>query len=93
MKPDAPLLHDDMFTAGRRAGAEQAVQHRQADGVRRSATSRPASREADVVVEARYTTQPVHQGYIEPHAAVASYGADGQCDGLELHQGQFMVRA
>ena len=29
MAPDAPILHDDLFTAGVIAGADQAVQHRQ----------------------------------------------------------------
>ena len=43
------------------------------------AMSRPASSEAEVIVEGRYTTEPVHQAYIEPHACLCSYGADGQC--------------
>ena len=34
MAPDAPLLHDDLFTAGLDAAADRAVQHRQADHVR-----------------------------------------------------------
>ena len=29
-------------------------------------------KEADVIVEGRYTTQPVHQAYIEPHACLAT---------------------
>ena len=48
--------------------------------------------EADVVVEGRYVTQAVHQGYIEPHACVASWAADGQCNVWSSSQGQFMVR-
>ncbi len=49
--------------------------------------------EAEVVVERRYTTQPVHQGYIEPHACLVSVGPDGQCTIWSSSQGQFMVRA
>src|SRR6185436_20176619 len=35
-------------------------------------------REAEVVIERRYTTKPVHQAYIEPHACVVSVAPDGQ---------------
>jgi CO/xanthine dehydrogenase Mo-binding subunit len=45
------------------------------------------------VVEGRYATQPVHQAYIEPHACVASWNADGQSHVWTSSQGQFMVRA
>ena len=34
--------------------------------------------EADVIVEREFRTPMVHQGYIEPHACVARYGADGR---------------
>ena len=94
MEPDAPLLHDDMFTAGRRADAEQ-----------RRPTSPSAVhfglgdieagfRDAEVVVEGRYTTQPVHQAYIEPHATRgAATAPTGRCLVWSRSQGQFMVRS
>jgi CO/xanthine dehydrogenase Mo-binding subunit len=50
-------------------------------------------KEADLIVERRYTTQPVHQGYIEPHACLVSVGADGQTTIFSSSQGQFMVRS
>ncbi|MDO8750562.1 MAG: xanthine dehydrogenase family protein molybdopterin-binding subunit [Dehalococcoidia bacterium] len=34
-------------------------------------------RQADVVVEREFHTRPVHQGYIEPHAATAHWNNDG----------------
>ncbi|NNF16773.1 MAG: molybdopterin-dependent oxidoreductase, partial [Gammaproteobacteria bacterium] len=34
--------------------------------------------EADVIVERSYKTEQTHQGYIEPHACLASMGPDGQ---------------
>ena len=46
----------------------------------------------EVVVEGRYTTKAVHQGYIEPHACVASMSADGQGYVWRSSQGHFMVR-
>ena len=36
--------------------------------------------QADVIVERSFTTKPVHQGYIEPHACIASVSEDGQAD-------------
>ena len=47
---------------------------------------------ADVVLERSYTTAAVHQGYIEPHAVVASVSEDGQTQIWCCTQGQFMVR-
>ncbi|CDO36710.1 xanthine dehydrogenase family protein molybdopterin-binding subunit [Novosphingobium sp. KN65.2] len=48
---------------------------------------------AAVVVEGRYTMEPVHQGYIEPHACVASWNGDGQAQIWCSSQGHFMVRS
>ena len=92
MKPDAPLLHDDLFTEGVEPAPKKpsnvskrvqfALGHVEA-----------GFKEADVVVEREFTTRPVHQGYIEPHAAVASISEDGQALIWSSSQGQFMVRA
>lgn len=48
---------------------------------------------AAAVVEGRYTMEPVHQGYIEPHACVASWNGDGQAQIWCSSQGHFMVRS
>ena len=48
---------------------------------------------ADVVIERDFETQPVHQGYIEPHACLAHAGADGRITIWCSSQGHFMVRA
>ena len=37
-------------------------------------------READIVVENTFTTQPVHQAYIEPHACVVRAQGNGGAD-------------
>jgi CO/xanthine dehydrogenase Mo-binding subunit len=91
MAPDAPVLHEHMFTQGLEARpalpSNIAKRNRIAGGDLAKGFA-----EADVIVEGRYTTQPVHQGYIEPHACVASFGADGQCSIWSSSQGQFMVR-
>ena len=47
--------------------------------------------EADAIVERTYRTSIVHQGYLEPHAAVAEPGRDGVTVYTST-QGQFSVR-
>jgi CO/xanthine dehydrogenase Mo-binding subunit len=92
MAPDAPLLHEDLFTAGvdpapsRPSNVAKKVEFNKGDIAAGFAV-------AEVVVEGRYTTRPTHQGYIEPQACVASWGADGQGLIWSATQGHFMVRA
>ncbi|MEM6999336.1 MAG: xanthine dehydrogenase family protein molybdopterin-binding subunit [Pseudomonadota bacterium] len=47
---------------------------------------------ADVVVEKSYKTEQTHQGYIEPHACLASVGPDGQGELWVTTQGHFTFR-
>ena len=92
MAPGAPLLHDDLYTQGiepkpeRPSNISKRVTFSKGD-------AEAGFRQADVVVSRRYTTQPVHQGYIEPHACVVSAAADGQVQIWASSQGQFMIRA
>src|SRR3984957_1060878 len=92
MQPDAPVLHDDLFTQGVEPKPGKASNIAK----RITFTNGDVAegwREAEVTIERKYTTQPVHQAYIEPHACVVSAGADGQCTIWSSSQGQFMVRA
>jgi CO/xanthine dehydrogenase Mo-binding subunit len=92
MAADAPVLHDDMFTKGvtPKPGKASNVAAKHVMGRGDVAA---AFKSADVIVEGRYETAAVHQGYIEPHACVASWGADGQSTIWCSSQGQFLVRA
>ncbi|MGH7932606.1 MAG: xanthine dehydrogenase family protein molybdopterin-binding subunit [Candidatus Binataceae bacterium] len=47
---------------------------------------------ADFIVEREYRTSTVHQGYIEPQNALASYGADGHLTVYSSTQGMWSVR-
>jgi CO/xanthine dehydrogenase Mo-binding subunit len=91
MAAGAPLLHANMFTKGLETKPESPSNIAQRNQLARGDLDAGFA-SADVIVEGRYTTAAVHQGYIEPHAAVASYGADGQCQVWASSQGQFMVR-
>jgi CO/xanthine dehydrogenase Mo-binding subunit len=92
MKPGAPILHEDLITAGvepkptKASNISKRVAFKKGDVV-------AGFKQADIIVEGRYTTQPVHQAYIEPHACVCSVAADGQVNIISSSQGQFMVRA
>jgi CO/xanthine dehydrogenase Mo-binding subunit len=48
--------------------------------------------DADVVIEKSYKTEQTHQGYIEPHACLASVGPDGQGELWVTTQGHFTFR-
>src|SRR5207244_2950019 len=89
---DAPLVNEEQFT---RWGAPK--QMHPSNIATFAALTKvdidAGSRDADVILERRYSNAPVHQAYIEPHACVVSAAADGQCTIWSSSQGQFMVRA
>ena len=37
-------------------------------------------KKADIIIEREFKTAPVHQGYIEPHAALATVSEDGSTE-------------
>jgi CO/xanthine dehydrogenase Mo-binding subunit len=86
LKADAPILHEFNLVDGKPSNIVGRLEHKKgdiADGFAR----------AEVVVERTFTTRPVHQGYIEPHACLISVAADGKTTIWSSSQGQFMVRA
>jgi CO/xanthine dehydrogenase Mo-binding subunit len=92
MKPDAPLLFEDMITRGvepaptKPSNISKRLEFQIGDLEQGFA-------EADVVVEKEFKTAAVHQAYIEPHACAARVDADGQTDIWTATQGHFGVRA
>lgn len=92
MEPDAPLLHEQMITKGMKPVPKKpsniASRYEQVHGDVEAGFA-----EADVIVSEEFTTQPVHQAYIEPHACIARVDADGYIDIWCSSQGQFMVQA
>jgi CO/xanthine dehydrogenase Mo-binding subunit len=91
MADDAPLLHEDMFTAGvepaptKPSNVSKRVEFALGDTAAGFA-------QADITVERTFDTKPVHQGYIEPHACIASFSEDGQAELWCSTQGHFIVR-
>ena len=91
MAPDAPLLHDDMITAGVEPAPETPSNVAKVVELGHGDVEAGFA-EADMVVEREFRTRPVHQGYIEPHSCVASFSEDGQADLWCTTQGHFVVR-
>jgi hypothetical protein len=92
MKPDAPLLFEDMITRGvepaptKPSNISKRLEFKTGDLDAGFAA-------ADVVIEKEFKTAAVHQAYIEPHACVARCDADGQAEIWSSSQGHFQMRA
>lgn len=91
MKDGAPILHSDLRTAGIPEKSDKqtnvAAQVRFARG-----DLEAGFKAADVVAEREFDTAMVHQGYIEPHNAVAQYNQDGRSTIWVSTQGSFAIR-
>ncbi len=90
MAPGAPILHEHLRTRG---GDDEGPTNIAAKNEYVRGDVDKALAAADVVIRRSYRTGTVHQGYIEPHAAMARTGSDGQSVVWCCTQGAFMVRA
>ena len=97
LKEDAPLLHENMTTRFRvdrfGRGEDTGVQSNVAGHIQHKlGDPEKGFKEADVILEREFHTQTVHQGYIEPHAATASWGTDGRLTIWSCTQAAFPLR-
>jgi hypothetical protein len=92
MAPGAPLLFEDMITRGVEPAptVPSNISKRLEFAI---GDVEAGFAQADVVIEKEFKTAAVHQAYIEPHACVAKYEADGQCEIWSSSQGHFAMRA
>lgn len=91
LKPDAPLLHDDIFTDGIEPKPTKASNfNKQAEYGHGDLDAGFA--EADVIISKSYKTEQTHQGYIEPHSCLASVSPDGAAEMWVCTQGHFVYR-
>jgi xanthine dehydrogenase molybdenum-binding subunit len=91
MKPDAPILHDDLRTdeMGKKGDQPTNVTVKM---VFEKGNIADGFKTADIVVEREFRTASVHQGYIEPHAATAMWNEDGRLKIWCATQGAFNAR-
>jgi len=91
MADDAPLLFEDMITRNVEPAPTEpsnvSARYEFAIGDLEAGFA-----EADEIVEKDYHTAAVHQGYLEPHACLARYDADGQAELWTSSQGHFVIR-
>ena len=92
MKEKAPLLHDDLFTEGVDPTPKKASNIAKRTELKLG-DPEVAMQSADFIVEGDYSTETVHQGYIEPHACAANFAQDGSVSIWASSQGAFMIRA
>lgn len=90
--PDAPVLHPDLMqyvvvAMAAPAGGNIASANALSRGDPEAGFAR-----SDRVFEATYTTEMVHQAYLEPHACLALYNPDGTYTVHTTTQGQFPLR-
>jgi xanthine dehydrogenase molybdenum-binding subunit len=91
MQPDAPLLHDDVYTdeMGKRgerpSNISKHLHFEQGD-------VDAAFKKCDLVIEREFRTASVHQGYIEPHVCTALWNQDGHLTIWTATQGAFTAR-
>ena len=91
MQDDAPLLHDFMYTQGVDPKPSKPSNIASRSGLTLGDVA-TGFKEADVIIEQKFKTKPVHQGYIEPHACLVDASPSGQATIWSSSQGQFMVR-
>ncbi|PKB67224.1 MAG: oxidoreductase [SAR202 cluster bacterium Io17-Chloro-G4] len=101
MKDDAPLLHERLATLSnpllRPGGLKDDDDTSKGSNISNhfefsAGDISKGFKQADVIVEKETRTSPVHQGYIEPHAATAMWQADGSLTIWSSTQGHFSVR-
>ena len=91
MKEDAPLLHDFQTTQefGEGTGKKSNIAMH---SILKLGDIEKGFAAADVVAEYEVNTATVHQGYIEPHNATATWQMDGKLTIWTSTQGSFVVQ-
>ena len=91
MADDAPLLFDDMITRGMDPAPEKPSNIARKTGFELGDVEAGFAA-ADEIVEKHFTTEAIHQGYIEPHACMANVSESGRVEVWSSSQGHFAIR-
>ena len=91
MAEDAPLLFEDMITRGVDPAPDRPSNVAKQVGFEIGDLDAGFA-EADEILEKDFRTAPVHQGYIEPHACLASWEGGGKAEIWSSSQGHFTIR-
>ena len=85
MEPDAPIVQPRNLQDGKPSNISGRYEFGHGD-------IEAGLKDADVVVEKSFKTEQTHQGYIEPHACLASVSPDGTGELWVTTQGHFSFR-
>ncbi len=91
MKPKAPIVQPHIRTIGVEPTPKKASNIAQRSEFGHGDVEAGFA-DADVIIEKSYKTEQTHQGYIEPHACLASVGPDGNGELWVTTQGHFVFR-
>ncbi len=89
--PKAPVLHKDCLTRGVKPKPVKASNIARVSEFGHGNVKK-GFKAADIVLERNFRTEQAHQGYIEPHACVASMSPDGSGELWVCTQGHFVFR-
>ncbi len=97
MREDAPILHENLTTMFRVQRFERGSDTGKTSNIAghlqfKRGDVEVGFKQADIIVEREFTTETVHQGYIEPHASTAHWALDGRLTIWTSTQNQFGVR-
>lgn len=91
MADDAPLIREDLITSGLDPAPAKPSNIAQYLEIGHGDVHQ-GFEHADEVIERSFKTEATHQGYIEPHACLASVAQDGWAELWCCTQGHFVVR-
>ena len=97
MVDGSPLIHENQTTKDSAAafagGADSGVKSNIASHLQfKNGDIEEGFKQADIIVEREFTTQPVHQGYIELHNSTAQWKPDGHLTIWTSTQSHFGIR-
>ncbi|MSQ40910.1 MAG: xanthine dehydrogenase family protein molybdopterin-binding subunit [Dehalococcoidia bacterium] len=97
MKTGATLLHERLVTGTALMGPSGTAADSNGTNVGKIIEFRMGDlekgyQEADVIVDRKFSNEPVHQGYIEPHTCTAMWDAEGNLTIWVSSQGHFQIR-
>ena len=87
----APVLHKDCFTKGVKPKPTKPSNIAKSSEFGHGDVNK-GFKKADIIIERSFKTEQAHQGYIEPHACVASISPDGTGELWVCTQGHFVFR-
>jgi len=92
MGDSAPVLHEDMLSYEGLPQPASQVKNVFAHNTWSKGDIEEGFQEADLVFEHTFTTQLMHQSYIEPHSCVVDIDDDGRVQIWASNKGPFMMR-